>query len=363
VTLLPDGRAVLEIYARDAAGIRRRSRFRFPSERAAQKAEVSALKRAENGLSPFAGPEAAPSLVKDALSQYHSAHVPDTRPNSQKRMKDHRRELEAVLGDIEVERLTYDALLRYRRERREDYKRRTKRTLSDVTVKKELSHLRASFRYAKINDKIQFHVFEKLSRDMRSNLFPSEERGAGQVIEDDAFEAIVAVLLPAYRPAVRFLRASGMRKGEVCGLRWADVRRDRIALTDEPGNKTGAREIPLTDEMRALFPPRKLDASALVFEAPEGGSAYHGLGQAWDEARRKAKHPTLRLHDLRHTVATELDEYGDRTAMKAALGMSDATVGRYAEHRRFDRAAALFAKNETRHKRVTTASQSVADES
>jgi hypothetical protein len=72
------------------------------------------------------------------------------------------------------------------------------------------------------------------------------------------------------------------------------------------------------------------------------------------KARRKAKHPTLRLHDIRHTVATELDEFGDRTAMKAALGMSDATVARYAEHRRFDRAAALFAKAEPRHKLVTT---------
>lgn len=29
--------------------------------------------------------------------------------------------------------------------------------------------------------------------------------------------------------------------------------------------------------------------------------------------------------------------------------MSDATVARYAEHRRFDRAVALFAKNEARH--------------
>ena len=49
--------------------------------------------------------------------------------------------------------------------------------------------------------------------------------------------------------------------------------------------------------------------------------------------------------------------------MNDALGMSDAIVGGFAEHRRFDRAAALFAKDEIRHKRVTTASQSVADES
>jgi integrase len=247
---------------------------------------------------------------------------------------------------VEVERLDFTALLDYRRERIAAYKRRTKRTLSDVTAKKEFSHLRACFRYAKVNDKIRFHVFEKLTRDMRSNLFPSEEKGAGQIIEDDAFEAIVGGLLLPYRVIARFLRASGMRKGEACSLCWSDVRRDRIELRI---SKTGPRTVPLSDTMRALLPPRKLDAAALVFEAPEGGSAYHGLGQAWDEARRKAGYPTLRLHDLRHSLACELDEFGDRTAMKAALGMSDATVTRYAEHRRFDRAVALFAKNESRH--------------
>ncbi len=99
-----------------------------------------------------------------------------------------------------------------------------------------------------------------------------------------------------------------------------------------------------------------------MFEAPEGGSACHGLGQARDEAHRKAGHPTLRLHDIQYTVATELDEFGDRTAMKAALGISDAAVARYAKHRRFDRAAALSARNESRHEHVMAPAQESADE-
>jgi integrase len=132
------------------------------------------------------------------------------------------------------------------------------------------------------------------------------------MIEDEAFEAIVANLSPIYRPVVRLLRLSGMRKGEMCGPRWADIQRDRIALPDRPGFKTGRRYVPLTAAMRALPTPQRIDGSALVFEAEGGGSLYQGLGQAWDEARRKVGHPTLRLHDIRHTVATELDRLGDR---------------------------------------------------
>jgi integrase len=113
--------------------------------------------------------------------------------------------------------------------------------------------------------------------------------------------------------------------------------------------------------MKALLPPRRLDGSALVFEAAAGGSTYHAVGQNWDEARRKAGYPTVRLHDIRHTVATELDALGDRTAMKSALGMSDPTVARYAEHRRFDRSVALFDKYESRHKFGTRANQGVAE--
>jgi len=68
------------------------------------------------------------------------------------------------------------------------------------------------------------------------------------------------------------------------------------------------------------------------------------------------------VEEGRDTVATELDEFGDRTAMKAALGVSDATVARYAEHRRFDRAAPLFARNESRHEHVTAPAEETADE-
>jgi hypothetical protein len=47
--------------------------------------------------------------------------------------------------------------------------------------------------------------------------------------------------------------------------------------------------------------------------------------------------------------------------MKSALGMSDPTVARYAEHRQADRSVALFDKYETRHKFGTTANRGVAE--
>lgn len=54
--------------------------------------------------------------MREVLAVYHESHLGDTRPASQERMREHRRELEAILGGIEAERLTYADLLRYRRE-------------------------------------------------------------------------------------------------------------------------------------------------------------------------------------------------------------------------------------------------------
>ena len=107
--------------------------------------------KGRGGPHAFPEPEKAAATVRDVLAAYHELHVPNIRPRSQEVFGNYRRELEGLLGDVEAEKLAYDALLRYRQQRRQDYGRRTKRTLSDVTVKKEFSHLRSALRFAKVN--------------------------------------------------------------------------------------------------------------------------------------------------------------------------------------------------------------------
>jgi integrase len=333
---LPDGRVMLDLTWSDHHGIRRRARPKFDSERAATKAETLAMRRLENGLPPFPDDDAEPWTVGDVLAHYHKASVPDARPASQIRMKRHREDLERFLGDLGAEALTLGDLLEFRQRRREHSK---KKRLSDVTTKKDLSHLRAALRQAKVDGKIEAHIFERLAPQARSNIFPPETESKGQPITQEEFESILVNIGPQYHAALRLARIAGMRKAEFCALRWENVKRDRISLTV---SKTGPRDVPLTDEMRALLPPRRIDGG-LVFTGPNGEGLYDSLGAAWDRARRRAGLPWARIHDLRHTAATELDELGDRVGMKAALGMkSEATAARYAEHRKFERARSLF---------------------
>ena len=149
------------------------------------------------------------------------------------------------------------------------------------------------------------------------------------------------------------LALSGLRRGEVCGLKWDDIdlgagqlaiRRTRImvdgAVQDStPKTAKGNRDLPLPDSLaRVLKRARKrqnedrlllgvdyLEGGYVV--ADEGGSPMHPetLGLAWARLLERAGVRHLRLHDARHTCGTLMHLRGVPVAVIAAwLGHADA---------------------------------------
>jgi integrase len=128
---------------------------------------------------------------------------------------------------------------------------------------------------------------------------------------------------------------TGMRRGELLGLRWVDVDLDagvvRVAqarvragnrvVTGEPKTARGRRTIALDPAtVAALRQHRKRQAeqrllagsghaghadSGLVFTMPDGSPIHPNRFSLWFRTRaRAATLPTIRLHDLRHSYAT-----------------------------------------------------------
>lgn len=101
--------------------------------------------------------------------------------------------------------------------------------------------------------------------------------------------------------AAAFLLAllSGMRAGEICAIRWADVAQDYVRLHT---SKTGAgRDVPLTPGARKLLERmRGWDECSVFAIKPQT------LDALFRRARAAAGLSGFVFHDARHTAATRL---------------------------------------------------------
>ncbi len=101
---------------------------------------------------------------------------------------------------------------------------------------------------------------------------------------------------------IRLLLLTGCRKGEIFGLRWSEVCDGMLALDD---SKTGPRTVPLGSGARAILDRQPRTDSPFVFPSPLDASRPRGPDLSlWYRIRREAGIEDVRLHDLRHTMAS-----------------------------------------------------------
>lgn len=149
------------------------------------------------------------------------------------------------------------------------------------------------------------------------------------------------------------LALCGLRRGEVCGLRWDDIDLDEGTLTvrqarvsvdgevmvEDPKTRAGRRTLPLTDEVAKVLvrARRRQVEDRLCAGARWAGSGYlivddrgrplhpETVSDKWDEFVTGAGVRRIRLHDARHTCGTLMHLQGVPVAVIAAwLGHANA---------------------------------------
>jgi integrase len=117
---------------------------------------------------------------------------------------------------------------------------------------------------------------------------------------------------PRMRRIVLAALLTGMREGEIIGLRReaVDLAAGEITLTRTKSNRV--RRIPIAD---ALVPVLKealgASRSGYVFESRKGEPySENGLRSSWDGVRTDAELEDFHFHDLRHSAATTLRRRG-----------------------------------------------------
>ena len=118
--------------------------------------------------------------------------------------------------------------------------------------------------------------------------------------------------------AIRLLALTGCRRSEVLDLRWHDIGKDALNPQD---SKTGPRAVPLGEAAQAhvaAFPgPR--DPDAFLFPSYAHGKGCESLRNCWRAVCDHARLGRLRLHDLRHTAASQAVMAGENLPLVGKL--------------------------------------------
>ena len=113
---------------------------------------------------------------------------------------------------------------------------------------------------------------------------------------------------PVHAPAadiIRLLLLTGCRRGEILNLQWREVGEDIIELVD---SKTGPRTVFLSPKAKAVIERQPRPDSPWVFPSPanrEKPRSAESVERLWTMARKQAGIEDVRLHDLRHSVASQ----------------------------------------------------------
>ena len=169
-------------------------------------------------------------------------------------------------------------------------------------------------------------------------------------------------------PLFRIAAMTGMRRGEVCGLKWSDVDLDKARLevrhqltvvrtpgapsgglvfSDRTKTDRGRRSIDLDPgtvavlrrqqrrqkEQRILLGAGWSNEHDLVFTEPDGRPLDpESVAKTFDRRVARAKLPRIRFHDLRHTHVAHLIEAGEQPlliARRLGHASSSFTMDRY----------------------------------
>lgn len=154
-----------------------------------------------------------------------------------------------------------------------------------------------------------------------------KETGRERFLNADELARLGDVLAEAERTAtesasvvaaIRLLTLTGCRMSEVLTLQWGYVDFAAACLR-LPDSKTGAKVVHLNAPALEVLASIDRDGSPWVIRGAKEGAALVNLEKPWRRIRAKAGLEGVRLHDLRHTVASVAVGMGEGLPMIGKL--------------------------------------------
>lgn len=191
------------------------------------------------------------------------------------------------------------------------------------TARRAVGLLGAIFQFA-----IELHIIDK---NPTSGLKKTSDKKCQRYLNNQEVDELAKTLTYfEYKGAnifavniIRLLLLTGCRRGEIENLKWSEVDLQN-SLINFDDSKTGAKTIPISDSAKQIIENTSpLQDSQYVFPGRDVSKPYVGTPKVWLKIRNYANLDNVRLHDLRHTFASQ----------GASSGIPIQVVGRLLGHK------------------------------
>ncbi|MBZ5565899.1 MAG: site-specific integrase [Acidobacteriia bacterium] len=290
----------------DASGKRRKKRARRQSFQGARKELAQERAKAEEARDTGF----VPMTFKEAARQYLQRQMSLVSPNEYERQ-------DSILKK-HLKPFFAGKLRNVSKRQIEEYISRRSRKRLPATVRKEVGVLKHLLNWAMENGMVAANAAARIA-------MPKAPAGRLRYLQPTELQAVLDHCPPWIQPIVLLAVSTGMRRGEILGLRWMDV--DLLnRQINLPRTKNGkGRTVYLNEKAMDVFRSLELDKETLANEPVLGVDVTpEEVSMRFMRACRKAGVMDFHFHDLRHTYATWLRQSGvqlDEIARQ--LGHSD----------------------------------------
>jgi len=187
--------------------------------------------------------------------------------------------------------------------------------VAPATVNRHLACLKSLF-----NKAIAWNKFKGVNPVRGVKLF-KENNQRLRFLEREEINKLLSVCNKNLRAIVIVALNTGMRRGEILGLRWRDLDIKRSVIYLHNTKNGEKRELPINEQVKTeLIRVRKNPLSEYIF-CKQDGSHMGDIKKSFLTALRKSGIKDFHFHDLRHTFASQLVMSGaDLNTTRELLG-------------------------------------------
>jgi len=243
----------------------------------------------------------------DMVEKYIEIYLKVNRPTWWKSEKHNLRHLNAFFGEKNLHEITTLDVEKFKIERMN--------IVGKNSVNKNLGCLRAIF-----NKAIEWKLLEGVNPVHNKQFFKLENRRL-RYLNKNEIKRLLSCCKGHLKDIVEFTINTGMRQGEVFGLKWENVDFNtgliHILIT-KSGEK---REIPMNESVKTVLARVRKPCGAVYVFSSINNKPFNNIKRSFRTALNKAGIMNFRFHDLRHTFASHLVMSGvDLLTVKELLG-------------------------------------------